>query len=348
MKILMIGLGGIGQRHTRNLRALLGDSVEIIAYRTRRLTHVVTPTMGADAERNVEEVYNITSFDSLDAALAQKPDAAFICNPSSLHVAVTRACLLAGCDLFLEKPLADSLDGTAELVEIAKQKKLIAMVGYQLRFHPCVQRLQQIVASGELGSLLAVRATIGEYLPNWHPYEDYRTMYAARAELGGGVVLTQIHELDFLYSMFGAPSRVYAVGGHWSDLEIGVEDTASSLLEVPWQGRLLPIQLHTDYLQSPPNRQTEVIGDHGRAVMDLNAQTVSVYKRNVAQPEVFRVENFDRNNLFLDQTRHFLDCVAARKKPVVDLADGLQSLRMALAVKESIAKHAVVDLKGAA
>ena len=56
MKILIIGLGGIGQRHTRNLRALLGDSVEIIAYRVRRLTHVVTPTMGADAERNVEDM----------------------------------------------------------------------------------------------------------------------------------------------------------------------------------------------------------------------------------------------------------------------------------------------------
>ena len=348
MKILMIGLGGIGQRHTRNLRALLGDSVEIIAYRTRRLTHVVTPTMGADAERNVEEVYNITSFDSLAEALAQKPDMAFVCNPSSLHVEVTRACLLAGCDVFLEKPLADSLDGTAELVEIAWQKNLIAMVGYQLRFHPCVKKLQQVVGSGELGSLLAVRSTIGEYLPNWHPYEDYRAMYAARAELGGGVVLTQIHELDFLYSIFGAPSRVYAVGGHWSDLEVDVEDTASSLMEVPWQGRRLPIQLHTDYLQSPPNRQTEVIGDHGRAVMDLNAQTVSVYQRNVPQPEVFRVENFDRNELFLDQTRHFLQCVETREKPVVDLADGIQSLRMALAIKRSIATHAVVDVEDAA
>jgi len=348
LKILMIGLGGIGQRHTRNLRALLGDAVEMIAYRKRRLTHVVTPTMGADAERNVEEVYNITSFDSLDAALARKPDMAFVCNPSSLHVEVARACLLAGCDVFLEKPLADSLNGTAELVEIAKQKKLVAMVGYQLRFHPCVKKLQEVVASGELGSLLAVRSTIGEYLPNWHPYEDYRIMYAARAELGGGVVLTQIHELDFLYSMFGVPSRVYAVGGHWSDLEVDVEDTASSLMEVPWDGRMLPIQLHTDYLQSPPNRQTEVIGDKGRAAMDLNAQTVSVYKRNVPQPEVFRIENFDRNNLFLDQTRHFLHCVQMREKPVVDLTDGIQSMRMALAIKESMAKHAAVDLGGAA
>ena len=71
---------------------------------------------------------------------------------------------------------------------------------------------------GKLGNLLAVRATIGEYLPNWHPYEDYRQMYASRADLGGGVILSQIHEFDYLYSLFGVPRRVYALGGQWSDL----------------------------------------------------------------------------------------------------------------------------------
>jgi predicted dehydrogenase len=344
VKVLIIGLGGIGQRHIRNLRALLGDSVEIIAYRVRRLTHVVTPTMGADQERNVEEVYNIRTFSSLDEALAQKPDIAYICNPSSLHVAVTRSCLIAGCDIFLEKPLADSLDGTAELVDLARKHKRIAMVGYQLRFHPCVIRLTEIVRSGVFGNLLGVRATIGEYLPNWHPYEDYRTMYAARADLGGGVVLTQIHEFDFLYSIFGVPTRVYAVGGHWSELEVDVEDTASILMEAAYASRILPIQLHQDYLQSPPTRQCEVIGDRGRVTMDLHAQTVTTYTRNNPTPEIFKIENFDRNNLFLDQARHFLHCVETREKPIVDIADGIQSLRMALAVKQSIADHKPVDL----
>jgi predicted dehydrogenase len=344
LKILMIGLGGIGQRHTRNLRALLGDAAEIIAYRVRRLTHVVTPTMGADSKHNVEDVYKIRTFHDLDAALAEKPDVAFICNPSSLHVPVTRACLMAGCDIFLEKPLSDSLEGTDELVELAQLHKRVVMVGYQLRFHPCVMRLTEIVRSGVLGNLLGVRATIGEYLPNWHPYEDYRIMYAARADLGGGVVLTQIHELDFLYSIFGTPSRVYAVGGHWSDLDVDVEDISSTLMEVSLEERILPIQLHQDYLQSPANRQCEVIGDRGRVVMDLIAQTVTTYARNVATSDVFKVDNFDRNNLFLDQTRHFLDCVRTRSKPIVDLFDGIQSLRMALAIKDSMASHQPVDL----
>jgi len=339
----MVGLGGIGQRHTRNLRALLGETVEIIAFRARRQMHVVTPTMSADASRNVEDEYSIRVFSSLDEALTQQPEIAFVCNPSSMHVPVALACVRAGCDIFIEKPLSNSPDGMHELVQAAAQQNRITMVGFQLRFHPCLQKLAETVQSGVLGNLLAVRAVIGEYLPAWHPYEDYRQMYAARADLGGGVVLSQIHELDYLYSLFGLPKRIYALGGHWSELEIDVEDTASTLMECTVSGRALPIHLHQDYLQSPPSRQCEVIGDLGRAAMDLHALTVTVFLRGNTAPEVHSFAGFERNQLFIDQLSHFLDCVKTRKRPVVDLNDGLQSLRMALAVKKSMVTHEPVE-----
>jgi predicted dehydrogenase len=344
VKILMIGLGGIGQRHTRNLRALLGDSVEILAHRVRRQMHVVTPVMGADPNRNVENEYAIRTFLSLEDALAERPDIAFICNPSSLHIPVALACVQANCDLFVEKPLSDSMRGIDQLIHAVEENKTIAMVGYQLRFHPCLRALAETVKSGILGTLLAVRATVGEYLPNWHPYEDYRQMYAARADLGGGVVLSQIHEFDYLYSLFGVPTRIFALGGHWSDLEIDVEDTASMVMECSFAKRPLPILLHQDYLQSPPSRQCEVLGDRGRVVMDLHALTVSVLTRGNTAPEVRGFSGFERNQLFIDQLKHFLDCVKSRTKPVVDLHDGLHSLRMALAAKKSIETHQPTNL----
>jgi predicted dehydrogenase len=344
MKILMVGLGGIGQRHTRNLRTMLGDTAEIIAYRVRRQTHVVTPTMSADHSRSVEDTYSIKPYSSLREALAQKPDIAFICNPSNQHVPIALDCVRSGCDLFIEKPLSDSLDGTQELIDLAEARDRVVMVGYQLRFHPCLRKLMETVRSGTLGNLLAVRGTVGEYLPNWHPYEDYRQMYAARADLGGGVVLSQIHEFDYLYSMFGLPKVIYALGGKWSDLEIDVEDTASVLMECENNGRSLPVHLHQDYLQSPPSRQCEVIGDRGRAVMDLHALNVTVYTRGQARPDVHSFSGFERNQLFLDQTQHFLDCVRTRSRPVVDLKEGLQSLRIALGVKRSLATRQPVEL----
>ena len=344
MKVLMVGLGGIGQRHVRNLRSILGNNVEILAYRVRRLSHVVTPSLQLDPGRDVEKEYDIRAFDTLDAALAEAPQVAFICNPSSLHIPAATACVRAGCDVFLEKPVSDRMDGVLELLTAAESRRRVVMVGYQLRFHPCFQALQEAVCSGSLGRILTVRATVGEYLPGWHPYEDYRRMYAARTDLGGGVVVSQIHEFDYLYALFGPPRSVYSLGGHSSRLEIDVEDVASTLMEFRMEGRVLPVHLQQDYLQRPASRGCEVIGDEGKAIMDLAALSFTRYGCDGKIASLFRWENFERNQLFLDQLRHFLGCVETRRKPLVDLTDGIWSLQMALAAKESIAQGTAVSL----
>lgn len=343
MKALLIGLGGVGQRHARNLRSLFPD-VELLAYRVRGYSHVVTPKLQADSGLDVEKTLGIRSFSDLQAALAEEPQIAIICNPSSLHISTAIACVQAGCDVLVEKPLADSLDGVSDLARAAEQAERLVMVAYQLRFHPCVKQLAATLASGVLGNLLSVRVTVGEYLPGWHPYEDYRGSYAARADLGGGVVLTQIHELDYLSSLFGAPKRVFAMGGHWSGLEIDVEDTASALLEFSAQGRTLPVHLHQDYLQRPASRQCEVIGDRAKVIMDLPSMTVTVHEFNGSQPTTYSFSDFDRNQLFLDEMQHFLTCVKERRRPIVDLHDGVTSLRMALAIKRSMRTGTLVSL----
>ena len=343
MRILIAGLGGIGQRHVRNLRAAYGSQIELIAYRVRRLSHVVTPTLDIDSTRDVERQYGIEAFASLAEALARKPDIAFVTNPTSMHIETAIECASAGCDLFLEKPLSHDEARVSELSDLIAQKSLVAMVGFQLRFHPAFVKFAEIVKSGALGEILAVRATIGEYLANWHRYEDYRTMYAARADLGGGVVLSQIHELDYLYSLFGMPSRVFALGGRFSHLEIDVEDTADALLEFRFGERALPITLHQDYLQRPPSRNCEVIGDRGVARLDLVSASVTANVPSGASEEM-RFGDFDRNALFTAELDHFMTCVRDRATPSISLRDGLASLRIALAIKASIASGKVVDL----
>ena len=344
MKALVVGLGGIGQRHVRNLRALLGDSLQILAYRVRCLSYVITPTLELDAQRNLESEYGIQAFDKLESALAEEPQIALICNPSSLHVPTALACVKAGCDLFLEKPVSSSMDGVTELMEAAEKNRRVVMIGYQLRFHPCLQSLQEIVRSGVLGHLLAVRAVVGEYLPAWHRYEDYRQMYASRADLGGGVILSQIHEFDYLYSMFGLPRRIFSVGGHWSRLGVDVEDSASTLMECCFDRRSLPVHLQQDYLQRPSSRACEVIGDEGKVLMDLAGLSLSRYDREGKLADFREWRNFERNQLFVDEMKHFLDCVETRRDPLVGLAEGVESLRMALAAKESIVQGGLIEL----
>ena len=131
MKILMVGLGGIGQRHARNLRALLGPSLDLLAYRVRGLSEVVTPSLTLDASKSIEKEYLVRVFKSLEAALAESPDIAFICNPSSLHVPSALACVAAGCDIFIEKPLSHSLKDVDRLIEAVRSKHRVAMVGRQ-------------------------------------------------------------------------------------------------------------------------------------------------------------------------------------------------------------------------
>ena len=271
MKTLIMGLGGIGQRHLRNLRMLRGNDVDIIGFDPRPNPPVLTDQLKVEEGSSLEKKYNLTIFTDLEQALDQKPQIAFVCNPTSQHIPAAIRAARVGCALFIEKPLSHNLDHVDELISLVESHRLAAAVGYQMRFHPCLQRLHDLVQENKVGRILSVRAVVGEYLPGWHTYEDYRQGYAARQDLGGGVILSQIHELDYLYWLFGLPRRVFGLGGHLSSLEVDVEDTADILMECMMDGQPIPVSLHQDYIQNPANRSCEIVGDAGKILVDLRA-----------------------------------------------------------------------------
>lgn len=343
-RILIVGLGSIGQRHVRNLRQLLGDDVEIWAVRARGLPHVITQTAALDHSQNVEDRYNIRVFTDLPTALNEQPDIVLVTNPTSLHLPVALSAAQAGCHLFIEKPLSHSYQQVADLINTVEAKNLVGMVGYQFRFHPCVKMVKSLLAENAIGNLLAVRMEVGEYLPHWHEYEDYRQSYAARQELGGGVILTQIHEIDMIFDWFGLPRRVFAIGGQLSSLEIDVEDVASILFECSVAGRTLPVHLHMDYLQQPPVRKHHLIGDAGKITIDLLDAAVTLTQAQAGEAKVYSFSDFERNQLFLDELSHFLACVQSGEEPIVDIAAAAASLRMALAARTSLVQKKLIEL----
>jgi predicted dehydrogenase len=345
MKTLIVGLGGIGQRHLRNLRMLQGNAMEIIAYDPRSVPPVLTDTLKVEEGANLEEKYGLRIFPDLEQALSEKPDVAFICNPTSLHIPAAIRSARSGCHLFIEKPLSHNLEQVDELVSLVENGNLQAVIGYQMRFHPCLKRLSELVQGKTVGRILSVRAEIGEYMPGWHTYEDYRQMYASRQDLGGGVILSQIHEFDYLYWLFGLPRSIYTRGGHLSSLEIDVEDTADTLMECLQDGRPLPITLHQDYIQRPLSRFCEVFGEAGKIRMDLRSLSVDVFDGTGKQVEASSYEGFQRNQLFLDELNCFLDGLQGKQTHSVSLRDGIQSLKMALAARESLASGKVVELE---
>lgn len=332
MKFLMAGLGSIGRRHLANLADVCSDA-QFFAYRERGLP------LGEFGEK-----YGIDTFSDLGKALSLKYDAVFITNPTVKHVALALEAARMGYNLFLEKPVSNSMEGIAGLRELVQAKGLITMVGFNMRFHPAVMKMKELIAGGRLGKLYFARLQNGEYLPDWHPDEDYRSGYSARKELGGGALLTQIHEIDYLLWLKDNPSRICAMTSKVSDLDIDVEDNVEILLGYK-DGFIAEININ--YLQREHSRGCQIVGEKGSLYWDYHANTLTLYYNDSRQREtVWSDPGFERNAMFREEVRHFIDCIREKKETVIDLGEGLKSLRIALAAKESDSGGEFVNLEG--
>jgi len=334
MRILMAGLGSAGQRHVRNLRAMFGSDVEIDAYRVRGLSRVI----GADGTIGpgvVEDAYGIRSCSSIADALAMRPDAVFVTNPTHQHLPVALAAARAGCHLFLEKPVSHTLEGVDELRAAVARSGVVCAVGYQLRLHPVFLTLRRLLTETAVGRVLSAHLDFGEFLPAWHPWEDYRQMFHAHGERGGGVVREQSHDLDYALALFGPARQVAGVGGRSGELEIDAEDWADLLLTCGDPASPVPVHIHQDMLRRPQTRTCAITGMAGRIDGDFVSDQVTITRPSgvVEAPHVASVE---RNALFVEELRLFFRAIAGRGAPLVSLDEGVATLRVATAALEAI------------
>ncbi|MEA4811364.1 MAG: Gfo/Idh/MocA family oxidoreductase [Anaerolineaceae bacterium] len=318
MKTLICGLGSIGRRHLRNL-VQLGQH-DILLYRTGKST---LPE---------EELEAFKTYGDLDEALAQKPEAVVISNPSAFHIPVALAAARAGANLMIEKPISNTLEGLKELDEILHTQNKQALVGFHFRYHPVLQQIKAELESGNLGRTLSAQAHWGEYLPAWHPYEDYRKTYAGRLDLGGGVTLTLSHPIDYLRWMFGEVEGVSASLAKLSDLEIDVEDNAEITLHFK-EGAIA--HLHLDYYQQPPIHSLQILCSQGVVQWENSSGAAKIYSCKDGQWRSFMLPyGFERNDLFLAEMKHFME-VCEGAKPICTLQDGAAALQVALMAHDS-------------
>ena len=327
MRALIAGLGAVGQRHARNLRALRPD-VELIAYRQRGRTGVITNSLEFEPDVDPAAALGVTTFTDLDVALGTKPDIAIICTPSNQHATMALKAAAAGCHLYVEKPLSHSLDGLARLDRIVESQRLVVAVGCQWRFHPCVERVRALVQNGSLGAVRRAEFTFSEYLPDWHPYEDYRESYAARDETGGGVVLSQIHDYDLAWWLFGAAGTVMATTTRNDELDVDAEHTVRAHFDAGGA----QIFIRQTFAEQSLVRTIHLRGATAEATADLVAGTLELAPQ-VADGLILR--EYDRNEMFVACLQDFLACTDRGGVPRTPLHDGVAVLRLALAVRES-------------
>jgi predicted dehydrogenase len=317
MKVMIAGFGSIGRRHFRNLLAL-GER-DIVVYHTGHSTLPDDELVGFPVESD------------LRAALAYQPEAAIISNPTALHLEVAIPAAECGCHLLLEKPISHSMARVDNLQQAIKLNDVRVLVGYQFRFHPGLQQIKKQLQDKSIGEPLSVHAHWGEYLPGWHPWEEYKESYAARIELGGGVILTLSHPLDYLHWFFGEVESLAAFTSQ-KGLNLAVEDVAE--ISLRFKNGVLG-SIHLDYNQRPPAHWLEIIGTRGTIRWDnsdgiVRMARVEKDRKDPSWQEFSPPESFERNTMFLDEISHFTEVTRGKVQPVCTLNDGITALRLAL------------------
>jgi predicted dehydrogenase len=326
--VVVVGLGSIGERHVRNLLKLGQSQITVVRRDPAKRPRTLQGT----------EFRTVTS---LQAALDERPPAVIVANPTALHDEVVWRAVDGGIHVLLEVPASHALEGLDRADRRARETGAQVVVAHNLRFHPALRAIHAAVHDGAIGQPLYTRAQFGEYLPACHAWEDYRGRYEARADLGGGVMLTSIHELDHAYWLCGPVAAVTCVARtiHFS---IDVEDVAMMILEHR-SGVLSEIEL--DFVQRTYRRSLQVTGVDGTIEWELLGDRVRLFEARTNQwQDLVVLDGYDFNETYLDELRHFAAVMRGSESPHVGLADARHVLEAGLAALQSSKERRRVEV----
>jgi predicted dehydrogenase len=265
-------------------------------------------------------------------------DVAFICSPNHLHIRQAKQLAEAGCHLFIEKPVSLNRAEALRLMPVIEKYGVELMVGCNLRFHPGERGLVEALDSGRIGRPLYAMAQFAHYLPNWRPGQDYHQTYSASHEQGGGILLDDIHEPDYLCWILGEVSRVSGTLPTIGDLDVDVEDVADYVM---WHGDRLYSHVHADYLRRDKAMGCELVGTEGSVVWQSrgkNPESVRVELFDAVSgvwEQVFVDDSYDLNRQYVDEIDYFLECLQQQRSPMNGLSEAIALMDVLDMVRES-------------
>ncbi len=307
MQVLFVGLGSIGTRHLNNLTAIAAARSIPLAADALRYNDRALPAETAALLR--EQYIGAVPADA-------RYDAIFITNPTNLHFDVIGQ-LAAHTDcFFIEKPIFETSRRSLAACGLAGKKAYIAA---PMRWCGTFMKLAEELKHRQVFS---ARAICSSYLPGWRKGVDYRTVYSARRELGGGVTIDLIHEWDYLVELFGFPLECHTLLGKYSDLEINSDDLSIAIARYP--DKL--VELHLDYFGRSYRRTVELLCPAGQVTADFGAGTLTLEDGTVidcTEPV---------NDRYIREMEYFLDYMAGEQQESINSPEkALAVLRLALA-----------------
>lgn len=317
MKIGIIGIGSIGQRHVRSLKQLGFNN--IIALRTKKGTIKNLPP-----ELNyVKEILSESDFYN------SNPNGIIVSNPTALHIKTIKVPLKKNIPVFIEKPIASSLEDLNELKEYDTSR---VMVGFCLRYHEIINFIKNYIESGQLGEILKANLYSGQYLPFWHRYADYRTEYYSKKELGGGVLRTLSHEIDIMHYLFGPVKELIGSVDKISKLEIDVDDNVNLICRTH-KKTLVSIEL--DYLNPISTREGRIFGTNGVIEYSFLNNSIILKDYNETTHILHENSNYDPNNMYIDQMKDFIKLLEGKKNIRCNFKDGVEVMKVIKAAEDS-------------
>jgi predicted dehydrogenase len=288
----------------------------------------INPTLREEISQRyeVERVY-----DDVNAALAEPHDAAVIAVPANAHIDVAQKALSAGCDLLIEKPLSVSLDGVAELSRAAASQGRIVGVAYVYRAHPALAAMREAIVSGSLGKPLQLVAVCGQNFPTYRP--AYRESYYVNRATGGGAIQDALtHVINAGEWLAGPVVRLVADADHKVLDGVAVEDVAHILAR---HGDVMA-SYSLNQFQAPNENTITVVCQRGTARFEYHNHRWRLMRAPDTPWHDEAVTGIERDTMFIRQANAFLDAVERRGDLLCDLAAGAQTLRVNLAVLQSV------------
>ena len=299
MKVSVFGSGSIGLRHLNNLIKLKKELKisSIYSYDTK------------NKKKFLGESKKFIFTQNLKIA-AKNCDVAFICVPTNLHNQTIRKILkYTKCHFYIEKPLSSEIKNCLETLNKIKKIKKKVGVGYMLVNHPIILKVQSLIKQKTIGKIIFAKAECGFYLPNWHPWEDYRKFYMAHKNQGGGVLLDTSHEINYLQRLFGKVKSIQGIVGKFSNLEITSDDLTLSILK--FKKNNVIGHVHLDLLQFEKSRSFKIIGTKGIIEGSLTTNEIKIFENNKKKWIVKKL-NYDFNNI-TTQLRQFWALIKNKK-----------------------------------
>lgn len=317
VNISVIGTGSIGRRHTGNF---LSVGARVVAF----------DGDPASRERARGMFPAARIVDSLAAAL-DGADGVVICTPPDSHVSIGRQALEAGAHLMIEKPIAHTLDGLDALLTACDSARKTVLTAYNWRYWPPMHKVQEFLKQGRVGKILVARTEYSYDVTERYQGKPARQFYMSNAAQGGGAILDESHAVDYMRWHLGEAAQVLAVVDRISKLDQDTDDVCEVI--VRFKGGTLA-NLHMDLFSPVMHGHFEFIGERGIIRWDRPLNQVSLFDTSQRRWEVYPFA-CQLNDMYVDEARHFLDCIQGKAMPTCDGWDGLQTLQLCLAAIRS-------------